>query len=149
MRAIVQRVSRASVRVDGSDVADIGEGMVVFLGVGKEDSEQDSTYLAKKISGLRIFEDCSEKMNLDITAGKGSILVISQFTLYGDCRKGRRPSYENAASGDFAKNLYEIFVAELVESGVSVRTGIFGAHMDVSLVNSGPVSLLLDSSKIF
>ncbi len=149
MRAVVQRVSRASVVVDGVDVVNIGEGLLVFLGVGREDSEQDSIYLAKKVLNLRIFEDYSEKMNLGIDAVGGAILVVSQFTLYGDCRKGRRPSYENAAAGDFAKDLYEIFIAKLTESGVPIKTGFFGDHMDISLVNSGPVTLLLDSAKAF
>ena len=149
MRAVIQRVAEASVSVDGSMVGTIGPGMVVLLGVEKDDSEKDLAYVAEKITGLRIFEDSSGKMNLSIEDTGGEILVVSQFTLYGDCRKGRRPSYTRAAGGDFAKRFYELFIAELSERGIPVKTGVFGAMMDVHIVNSGPVTLLIDSSRDF
>ena len=148
MRAVVQRVSEASVRVSGAAKGSIGPGMVVLLGVEKDDSEKDADYLAEKISGLRIFED-GEGMNLCAGDAGAEILVVSQFTLYGDCRRGRRPSYSRAAGGDFAEGLYELFVSGVRERGLRVETGIFGADMDVRIVNSGPVTLLLDSSKEF
>ena len=149
MRAVIQRVAEASVSVDGDMVGTIGPGMVVLLGVEKDDSEKDLAYVAEKITGLRIFEDSSGKMNLSIEDTGGEILVVSQFTLYGDCRKGRRPSYIRAAGGDFAKRFYELFIAELSERGIPVKTGVFGAAMDVHIVNSGPVTLLVDSSRDF
>ncbi len=149
MRAVIQRVTEASVSVDNRVVANIGTGMVVFLGVCKDDSEKDVSYMAEKISGLRIFEDSSGKMNLGVKDTGGEILVVSQFTLYGDCRKGRRPSYDRAAGGDFAKRLYELFIAAVIECGIPVKTGVFGAYMDVRIMNNGPVTLLIDSSKDF
>ena len=149
MRAVVQRVSEAAVSVSGRVEGRIAAGMVVLLGVEKDDSEKDADYLAEKISGLRIFEDDRGKMNLCVGDAGGEVLVVSQFTLYGDCRKGRRPSYVRAAGGDFAKGLYELFVARLRERGLGVETGVFGANMEVSIVNSGPVTLLVDSSKSF
>ena len=149
MRAVIQRVAEASVSVDGDMVGTIGPGMVVLLGVEKDDSEKDLAYVAEKITGLRIFEDSSGKMNLSIEDTGGEILVVSQFTLYGDCRKGRRPSYIRAAGGDFAKRFYELFIAKLSERGIPVKTGVFGAAMDVHIVNCGPVTLLVDSSRDF
>lgn len=149
MRAVVQRVSEASVGVSGSVEGSIGAGMVVLVGVEKNDSEKDADYLAEKISGLRIFPDAGGKMNLCVEDAGGEILAVSQFTLYGDCRRGRRPSYSRAAGGDFAEHLYELFVSRLRERGLRVATGVFGADMDVRIVNSGPVTLLLDSSKSF
>ena len=150
MRAVIQRVTEASVSVDGKVVGRIGPGMVVLLGVGEEDdSEKDVAYVAEKISGLRIFEDSSGRMNLSIEDTGGEILAISQFTLYGDTRKGRRPSYVRAAGGDLAKRFYELFIAKLAEREIPVKTGVFGAHMDVHMVNCGPVTLLVDSSKDF
>ncbi len=149
MRSVIQRVTRASVSVDGNVVGSIGPGMVVLLGVEKDDSEKDIVYVAEKIAGLRIFEDCSGKMNLSIKDTGGEILAVSQFTLYGDCRKGRRPSYVRAAGGDFARRCYELLIAKLAEHEIPVRTGVFGAEMDVHMVNSGPVTLLIDSSKHF
>ena len=149
MRAVIQRVTEASVSVEGNTVGSVGPGMVVFLGVSKDDSEKDVVYVAEKISGLRIFEDSSGRMNLSIEDAGGEILVVSQFTLYGDCRKGRRPSYVRAAGGDFARRFYELFIAELTERGIPVKTGVFGATMDVHIVNCGPVTLLVDSSKDF
>lgn len=149
MRAVIQRVTKASVSVDGNMVGSIGPGMVVFLGVGNDDSEKDTVYMAEKISGLRVFEDDSGRMNLSVKDIEGEILVVSQFTLYGDCRRGRRPSYSKAADGDFAKRHYELFIANLKELGITVKTGVFGARMDVYIVNCGPVTLLVDSSKDF
>ena len=149
MRAVIQRVAEASVSVDGNMVGTIGPGMMILLGVEKDDSEKDVAYVAEKITGLRIFEDSSGKMNLSIKDTEGEILVVSQFTLYGDCRKGRRPSYVRAAGGDFAKRFYELFIAELSERGIPVETGVFGAAMDVHIVNCGPVTLLVDSSRDF
>ncbi len=142
-------MTEASVKVEDAVVGSIGPGMVVFLGVGKDDSEKDVAYIAEKISVLRIFEDSSGKMNLSIGETGGEILVVSQFTLYGDCRKGRRPSYAQASGGDSARQYYEFFVAKLKERGILVKTGVFGAHMDVHIVNCGPVTLLVDSSRNF
>ena len=149
MRAVIQRVTEASVSVDGKVVGRIGPGMVVLLGVGENDSEKEVGYVAEKISGLRIFDDSSGRMNLSIEDTGGEILAISQFTLYGDTRKGRRPSYVRAAGGDSARRFYELFIAKLTERGIPVETGVFGAHMDVNMVNCGPVTLLVDSSKDF
>lgn len=149
MRTVIQRVTKASVSVDGNVVGNIGPGMVVLVGVEKDDSEKDIAYVAEKIAGLRIFEDSSGKMNLSIKDTGGEVLAISQFTLYGDCRKGRRPSYTRAAGGDFARQCYESFIAEIAERGIPVRIGVFGAMMDVHIENSGPVTLLIDSSRDF
>ena len=149
MRAVVQRVSEASVVVSGRVEGSIGAGMAVLLGVGKDDSEKDADYLAEKISGLRIFGDGEGRMNLCAGDAGAEVLVVSQFTLYGDCRKGRRPSYSRAAGGDFAEGLYELFVSGIRKRGLRVETGVFGADMEVRIVNSGPVTLLLDSSKSF
>jgi D-tyrosyl-tRNA(Tyr) deacylase len=149
MRAVIQRVTEASVSVEGNTVGSIGPGIVVFFGVSKDDSEKDVVYMAEKISGLRMFEDSSGRMNLSIEDTEGEILVVSQFTLYGDCRKGRRPSYVRAAGGDLARRFYELFITKLTERGVPVKTGVFGATMDVHIVNCGPVTLLVDSSRDF
>ncbi len=149
MRAVVQRVSRASVTVDGEIVGSIGKGFVVLFGVTHDDSETDAAYLAEKIIGLRVFEDDGGKMNLALADVAGGCLVVSQFTLYGDCRKGRRPSFVAAAGPEQAERLYESFVALLRDKGIDVATGRFRAHMDVELVNDGPVTLLLDSRKEF
>lgn len=149
MRAVVQRVSEASASLSGRVEGSIGAGMVVLVGVEKDDSEKDADYLAEKISGLRIFPDAGGKMNLCVEDAGGEVLAVSQFTLYGDCRRGRRPSYSRAAGGDSAESLYELFVSRLRERGLRVETGVFGADMEVRIVNSGPVTLLLDSSKSF
>ncbi len=149
MRIILQRVKQASVEIGGEVVGQIGQGALVLLGAGKEDTDQDVEYLVEKILGLRIFEDDAGKMNLSVTDIGGEILVVSQFTLYGDCRKGRRPSFDKAASPDLAEDLYESFVQRLRDFGIPVQTGKFGAMMDVSLVNWGPVTIMLDSKRGF
>jgi D-tyrosyl-tRNA(Tyr) deacylase len=149
MRACVQRVSRAEVVVDGQVVGRIGSGLLVLLGVGVEDISNDAAQLADKIVELRIFPDDEGKMNRSLVDSKGAMLVVSQFTLYGDCRKGRRPSFIDAAPPEKGEQLYQEFVAAVRTKGVEVATGRFRAHMDVSLVNDGPVTLLLDSKKLF
>lgn len=149
MRAVVQRVKGAKVEVYGRTVGEIGQGILILLGVGEEDSEKETDQLAAKIAHLRIFSDDRDLMNLSLTEIKGEALVVSQFTLWGDCRKGRRPSFIRAASPEKAKALYEHFISVLRGMGVSVATGEFQAMMDVHLVNDGPVTLLLDSAKTF
>ena len=149
MRAVIQRVSAASVTVDSEIVGQIETGLLVLLGITGSDNEQDVNYLANKVIGLRVFEDEQGKMNCSIQDVGGSLLVVSQFTLYGDCRKGRRPSFIEAARPEIAKPLYKSFVAETRAQGVPTETGIFQAEMEVELVNDGPVTLLLDSHKEF
>lgn len=149
MRAVVQRVASASVVVDGEVVGQIERGLLVLLGVGTDDTDVDAVALAEKITGLRVFEDEAGKMNLALNDVNGQMLVVSQFTLFGDCRKGRRPSFVEAARPEKAELLYETFVAEIRGQGIHVETGRFQTHMDVSLVNDGPVTLLLDSRKVF
>lgn len=145
MRACVQRVSRASVAVDGEVISQIGLGLLVLLGVGPEDDENSARALADKIVGLRIFDDGEGKMNRSLLDVGGELLVVSQFTLWGDCRKGRRPSFIGAAPPEMAERLYEAFVASAGAIGARVATGRFRAHMQVELVNDGPVTLLLDT----
>ena len=149
MRAVVQRVSRASVTVDGEITGKIGKGLLVLLGVSTNDEESDAVYLLDKIINLRIFEDAAGKMNLSLAETGGELLVVSQFTLYGDTRRGRRPSYIEAAAPEKANSLYELFVAEARKQIGRVETGRFQAMMDVELVNDGPVTILLDSRKLF
>ena len=149
MRAVVQRVSRAKVSVEGRVTGEIGPGLMILLGVGKEDSSQVAAAMAEKVANLRIFEDEQGKMNRSLLDVKGSALVVSQFTLYGDARGQRRPSFISAAPPELAKKLYEEFCAALGEIGVAVGTGIFQAMMSVELVNEGPVTILLDSEKTF
>ncbi len=149
MRAVIQRTKRAKVVVKGEVVAKIEEGLLLFLAVGKDDSEKDVEYLSNKLVGLRILEDDNGKMNLSVEDIKGEILVVSQFTLYGDCRKGKRPSFEGSASPDTAEKLYNLFVEQIKKRGIRVETGRFQATMDVDLVNSGPVTIMLDSKKLF
>jgi D-tyrosyl-tRNA(Tyr) deacylase len=149
VRAVVQRVASASVVVDGKNVGEIEHGFLVLLGVGTDDADADAVALAEKIAGLRVFEDDAGKMNLALNDVGGQMLVVSQFTLFGDCRKGRRPSFVEAARPEKAELLYETFVAEVRGQGIIVETGRFQTHMDVSLVNDGPVTLLLDSRKAF
>ena len=149
MRAVVQRVSRARVIVDGSVTGEIANGLVVLLGVGRDDTSAVATGMAEKISNLRIFEDDHRKMNRSLLDVKGSALVVSQFTLYGDARGQRRPSFVAAAPSEQAKNLYEEFAEALRNLRVSVATGVFGAMMSIESVNEGPVTILLDSDKTF
>jgi D-tyrosyl-tRNA(Tyr) deacylase len=149
MRAVVQRVSRAQVAVDGEIVGQIGRGLLVLLGVTHADNKADADYVADKIAGLRIFEDGNGKMNLDITAVSGGILVVSQFTLYGDVRRGKRPSFDAAAAPQRARQLYEYFVERIRAAGLPCQTGRFQEMMQVELVNDGPVTILLDSAKAF
>jgi D-tyrosyl-tRNA(Tyr) deacylase len=149
MRAVVQRVSEASVTVDGRPVSAIGPGLLVLLGVGKEDAEADADYLADKVVNLRIFEDDAGQMNRSVLDMKGAILVVSQFTLYGDVRRGRRPGFSAAAAPEEANRLYRYFVTRVAAGGLEVKEGIFRALMDVRLVNHGPVTLLLDSTRAF
>src|SRR3954468_23811819 len=149
MRAVVQRVSRASVTVDGEIVGQIGKGLLVLLGVAMGDDEAAAEYLAKKVVGLRIFGDESGNMNLAAADVGGAMLVVSQFTLYGDVRRGKRPSFDRAARPEEAKRLYEYFVSQIRAAGLQCETGTFQAMMDVELVNSGPVTILLDSEKTF
>ncbi|MCX7710440.1 MAG: D-aminoacyl-tRNA deacylase [Clostridia bacterium] len=149
MRAVVQRVSRASVTVDDRIIGKIGQGIAVLLGVGQEDSEKDIAYLADKIMNLRIFEDETGKMNISLLDIKGELLIVSQFTLYGDCRKGKRPSYDKAARPEAAEGIYHKFVEYCKNYDLKVETGKFQAMMKVEIHNEGPVTLLLDSSKDF
>lgn len=149
MRAVVQRVTRGSVSVDGETVGEIGPGFVVLLGVRAGDTPEAAAYLAEKVAHLRVFADDQGKMNRSLLETGGSALVISQFTLYGDTRKGRRPGFDQAARPEEARGLYERFCEQLRRLGVPVATGRFQAHMAVSLVNDGPVTLLIDSDKAF
>jgi D-tyrosyl-tRNA(Tyr) deacylase len=149
MRAVLQRAKRASVRVGGETVGEIGAGLVVLLGVARDDSEADARYLVEKIAGLRIFDDAEGRMNVSVAESGGALLVVSQFTLYGDARRGRRPSWIEAAPPAAAERLYEFFVAEARGAGLAVETGRFQQMMEVELVNDGPVTILLDSRKLF
>jgi D-tyrosyl-tRNA(Tyr) deacylase len=149
MRAVVQRVSRAKVAVNKWISGEIGLGLLVLLGVGHEDTEADATYLAEKIAGLRIFEDSDGKMNRSVRDAGGSVLVVSQFTLYGDVRRGKRPSFDAAAPPEQARRLYEFFVQRIQAAGLRCETGRFQEMMQVELVNDGPVTILLDSGKTF
>ena len=149
MRAVVQRVSRGEVRVDGATVGAVGRGFVVLLGVARGDEEADARALADKVAALRVFEDDAGKMNLALAEVGGGVLVVSQFTLLGDARKGNRPGFTDAAPPEEANALYERFCALLRERGLEVGTGVFRASMEVELVNEGPVTILLDSRKLF
>lgn len=147
MRAVLQRVTRSKVVVDGEIVGSIGKGLNVLLGISKDDTMEDIPYLKDKIINLRIFEDEEGKMNRSLLDVGGEILLISQFTLYGDCRKGRRPNFMDALGGNEAKKIYDEFVKSLKETGIKVETGIFGAHMEVTIENDGPVTLIVESKK--
>ena len=149
MRAVIQRVSRAKVAVAGEVTGEIAGGLLVLLGVSRNDTPAAADYLAEKTAGLRVFEDAEGKMNLDVAQAKGAVLVVSQFTLYGDVRRGKRPSFDEAARPEQAKQLYEYFVGKLRAAGLRVETGRFQEMMDVELVNDGPVTILLDSDKNF
>ena len=149
MRAVIQRVKSASVTVEGKVVSEIRKGLLVFLGVAQEDTPADVDYMASKIANLRIFEDDEGRMNLSILDVGGEALVVSQFTLYGDCRKGRRPSFIHAARPEKADPLYQAFMDEISRLGVPVKAGIFQAMMDIELINDGPVTMMLDSNKLF
>ena len=149
MRAVVQRVSRASVKVNGEFTGIIAEGLLVLLGVAHDDAESDAEYLADKIAGLRIFEDDAGKMNLSVSDIGGAVLAVSQFTLFGDARKGKRPSFDAAARPERARELYEHFVARIRSLGLCCETGRFQETMEVELINHGPVTILLDSKKLF
>jgi D-tyrosyl-tRNA(Tyr) deacylase len=149
MRVVIQRVKSASVMVEGERISEIRQGLLIFLGVAQEDTSSDVDYLANKIANLRIFEDKAGRMNKSILESGGEILVVSQFTLYGDCRKGRRPSFIAAAPPEKGKTLYQEFIEAIAKMGVPVKTGIFQAMMDVQLINDGPVTIMLDSSKLF
>jgi len=149
MRAVVQRVSSSAVIADGADRGGIGRGLCVFVGVGKGDDAGDAEWLAGKIAGLRIFPDGGGKMNLDVTQIGGSLLIVSQFTLFGDCRKGMRPSFDSSMPAGEARGLYDLFVERCQGFGVPVVSGVFQADMKVSIENDGPVTLMIDSKKAF
>ena len=149
MRAVLQRVTRACVRVEGETVGEVGAGLLVLLGVARDDAEGDARYLLEKVLGLRVFDDAGGRMNLSVAESGGGLLVVSQFTLYGDARRGRRPSWSDAAPPELAEPLYEWFVAGARRAGLRVETGSFGRMMEVELVNDGPVTILLDSRKLF
>lgn len=149
MRAVIQRVSNAKVRIGHQISGEIGKGLLVYLGVERDDQEEDLEYITDKVANIRIFEDENEKMNLSIKDADGAMLVVSQFTLCGDCRRGRRPSFSGAAGLDAAVDFYERFIQNLRNLGIKVETGVFRAHMEVESINDGPVTILLDSKKVF
>lgn len=149
MRAVVQRVRDARVKVDGKIVADLERGILVYLGIGKNDTPADTSWLSEKAVSLRIFEDSAGKMNLSVRDVSGDVLVVSQFTLYADARKGRRPSYSDAAAPELAVKLYEDFIQAVRSTGIATHSGVFQAHMDISYTNDGPITILLDSKKLF
>jgi D-tyrosyl-tRNA(Tyr) deacylase len=149
LRAVVQRVSRASVEVDGTIVGSVGAGLLALIGIARDDGENDAKVIATKIAGLRVFNDAAGVMNLSLADAGGSVLAVSQFTLFGDVRKGRRPSFVDAAAGEAARPLFERVLELLRREGLSVESGVFGAAMRVELVNEGPVTILIDSRKTF
>lgn len=149
MRAVVQRIKESNVKVNSETVAATGAGLLIFLGVGKDDTEKEVLYLLDKVINLRIFEDEEGKFNLSLLDLKGELMVISQFTLYGDARKGRRPSFSEAAKGEKAQELYDYFIYKAKDMGIAVAHGYFGEHMEVKLTNDGPVTILLDSGRLF
>lgn len=149
MRAVLQRVKNASVSVDGEVIGSIGEGILIFLGVADSDTEADMKYIADKMINLRIFGDDKGKMNFSVSDIGGELLIVSQFTLYGDCRKGRRPDFTSAGKPDFARSMYENFIEYCKASGLKTEHGSFGADMQVELINDGPVTIMLDSKKLY
>jgi D-aminoacyl-tRNA deacylase len=149
MRAVIQRVSRASVRVDSKTVGEIGKGLLVLLGIRVGDDQKAADYIVEKITTLRIFADAADKMNLSVEDIRGGVLVVSQFTLYGDVRKGRRPSFIDAARPEEAVPLYDYVLQSLRARGLTVQSGVFGAMMEVDLINDGPVTILIDSERVF
>lgn len=149
MRTVIQRVKKAKVTVDGQTISCINKGLLTFLGVGEDDDDRDLDYLVNKVLGLRIFQDENDKMNLSLLDVEGELLVVSQFTLFGDVRKGKRPSFTKSAHPDIANKYYEEFIKTAGETGIRVVGGVFGAHMDVSLINDGPVTIMIDSKKNF
>ncbi|QUL98072.1 MAG: D-tyrosyl-tRNA(Tyr) deacylase [Candidatus Fermentithermobacillus carboniphilus] len=149
MRAVFQRVKRASVTAEGREISSIGRGALVLLGVGKDDTEKDALYMAEKLAGLRVFPDDTGRMQLSLVDVAGQVLVVSQFTLYGDVKKGKRPGFDGAAPPEKGEELYEKVIEFLRATGLDVKTGRFGAHMDVELVNDGPVTILISSKKEF
>jgi D-tyrosyl-tRNA(Tyr) deacylase len=148
LRAVVQRVNKSSVKIDNKIISEIEKGLTVLLGISEDDNQSDIDYMVEKITNLRIFEDAEGKMNLSLFDIKGELLVVSQFTLYGDCKKGRRPSFVKAARPEKAEEYYDIFVKKCVQSGINTKTGIFQAEMIVNIENDGPVTIMLDSEKI-
>lgn len=149
MRAVFQRVLRAKVTVDGQVVSSIGTGALILLAVGKEDTDKDVAYMAEKLAGLRVFADDEEKMNRSLLDIHGEAIVVSQFTLYGDVKKGKRPGFDGAAAPEMGDRLYQQIVAKMREMGIPTGTGVFGAHMEVELINDGPVTILISSQKEF
>lgn len=149
MRCVIQRVRQAAVYVDGQERGSISKGLLVLLGIQKSDGSHEITWMSDKIANLRIFEDDNGKMNLSLLDVKAEMLIVSQFTLYGDCRKGRRPGYSSAAPPQLAEPVYERFIKTIQQLGIRTATGTFGATMEVSLINDGPVTLLVDSDKTF
>jgi len=149
MRAVIQRVSQAQVQVEGEVVGRVDGGLLVYLGVGKEDGEKDAEFMAEKLANLRIFADDAGKMNRSVIDIGGAVLLVSNFTLHGDCRKGRRPSFDAAAAPELAERLYETVADRIAQQGVPVQKGSFGAYMQVTSLNDGPVTFLLDTTKLF
>jgi D-aminoacyl-tRNA deacylase len=149
MRAVIQRVSQATVEVQGVIVGQIDKGLLIYLSIGKGDSEKDALFMAEKVSGLRIFSDDKGKMNINVTDAGGQILLISNFTLHGDCRKGRRPGFDGAQNPEIAQSLYEKTAKLIADKGITVAKGVFGANMQVRSINDGPITFILDSTGLF